>query len=67
MPQGYYHIESYPEDAGWRTSGAEIGVCGTCLDARGIADSELVERARAQHHGGSSNAWTAWADKVIVF
>ena len=46
--------------------GAGIGVCGTCLDARGIADTDLV---KGGHRGSMAElaAWTAWADKVIVF
>lgn len=46
--------------------GGEIGVCGTCLDARGIRAEELV----AGSHRGSMEeltAWTAWADKVVSF
>lgn len=26
--------------------GAEVGLCGTCMDARGIADDQVVENAR---------------------
>ncbi|MBK5267337.1 MAG: DsrE family protein, partial [Acidimicrobiia bacterium] len=26
--------------------GGEVGVCGTCMDARGIADTELAEGCR---------------------
>ena len=64
MPQGYYHIESFLKSLA--RGGGEIGVCGTCLDARGIADSELVEGTRRSTMA-ELNAWTAWADKVIVF
>jgi uncharacterized protein involved in oxidation of intracellular sulfur len=47
-------------------AGTEIGVCGTCLDARGIADVELVDGA---HRGNMAELgeWTQWADKVMVF
>ncbi len=64
VPQGYYHIESFLKSL--VRGGGEIGVCGTCLDARGIADSELVEGTRRSTMA-ELNAWTAWADKVIVF
>jgi len=41
-------------------------VCGTCMDARGIADSELTQGAQ---RGSLSQLtdWTSWADKVLVF
>jgi uncharacterized protein involved in oxidation of intracellular sulfur len=64
VPQGYYHIESFLKSL--VRGGGEIGVCGTCLDARGIADGELVEGTRRSTMA-ELNAWTAWADKVIVF
>lgn len=64
VPQGYYHIESFLKSL--VRGGGEIGICGTCLDARGIADSELVEGTRRSTMA-ELNAWTVWADKVIVF
>ncbi len=43
-----------------------IGVCGACIDARGIAAADL---ARGAHRGSMEQltAWTVEADKVIVF
>ncbi len=43
-----------------------IGVCGSCIDARGIAVADL---ARGAHRGSMEEltAWTVEADKVIVF
>ncbi len=43
-----------------------IGVCGSCIDARGITVSAL---ARGAHRGSMEEltAWTVEADKVIVF
>jgi uncharacterized protein involved in oxidation of intracellular sulfur len=35
VPQGYYNTELMLRSVGRR--GGEIGVCGTCMDARGIA------------------------------
>ena len=64
VPQGYYNIGQMLEMAAHH--GAGIGVCGTCLDARGIADTDLV---KGGHRGSMAElaAWTAWADKVIAF
>jgi uncharacterized protein involved in oxidation of intracellular sulfur len=64
VPQGFYNIADMLGAVARR--GGEIGVCGTCLDARGIRAEELV----AGSHRGSMDeltAWTAWADKVVSF
>ena len=44
--------------------GAEVGVCGLCMDARGIADADLAEGTR---RSTLEDDWTGWADKVLVF
>src|SRR3972149_268102 len=43
-PQGYYSVEVMLHAAA--KHGAEVGVCGTCLDARGITEGELAEGAK---------------------
>ena len=45
---------------------AEVGVCGTCMDARAITDAELVDGTRRSTLA-ELTSWTQWADKVIVF
>jgi uncharacterized protein involved in oxidation of intracellular sulfur len=64
VPQGYYNIGDMLDAVARR--GGELGVCGTCMDARGIVDTELVQGA---HRGtlDELTEWTAWADKVLVF
>ena len=64
VPQGYYNI-GVMLGAVIRRNG-EIGVCGTCMDARGIADEDLVE---GTHRSSMEQLteWTIWADKVMVF
>jgi uncharacterized protein involved in oxidation of intracellular sulfur len=64
VPQGYYHLESFLKILA--RNQASIGVCGTCMDARGIGDAELAEGA---HRGTMAELgeWTGWADKVLVF
>lgn len=64
VPQGYYNIEVMLRAVA--RHGAEVGVCGTCMDARGIAESELAEGARRGTLEQLTD-WTAWADKVVVF
>ena len=64
VPQGYYNIGDML-GAVARRSG-EIGVCGTCMDARGIGDADLVEGA-LRGTLDELTEWTTWADKVLVF
>jgi uncharacterized protein involved in oxidation of intracellular sulfur len=64
VPQGYYNIEVMLR--GVIHSGGEVGVCGTCMDARGIADGELVEGARRSTLD-EMTAWTVWASKILTY
>lgn len=64
VPQGYYNIERMLGLVTRR--GGVIGVCGTCLDARGITDDEL---AAGCHRStlDELTTWTQGADRVLVF
>jgi uncharacterized protein involved in oxidation of intracellular sulfur len=64
VPQGYYKVEDMLGIVTRRD--AQVGVCGTCMDARGMVDTEL---AQGTHRGNMDELtnWTQWADKVIVF
>jgi uncharacterized protein involved in oxidation of intracellular sulfur len=64
VPQGYYNLDVMLRPAARR--GAEIGVCGTCMDARGIAETELAEGA-FRCNLEQLALWTAEADRVLVF
>jgi len=64
VPQGYYNLEVMLH--GVAGHGAAIGVCGTCMDARGIAEAELTEGAKRSTLD-ELTSWTQWADKVLVF
>lgn len=46
--------------------GADVGCCGTCIDARGITDDMLTEGARRSTLDELTD-WTLWADKVVTF
>jgi uncharacterized protein involved in oxidation of intracellular sulfur len=65
VPAGYYSIETMlgelPQHRG------EVGVCGSCLDARGIADADLAQGARRSSMEELATWAGEWADKVIVF
>jgi uncharacterized protein involved in oxidation of intracellular sulfur len=65
VPQGYYNVELMLQGPAAR-HGVEIGVCGTCMDARGISDAELADGAKRGSLGQLTD-WTAWADKTLVF
>ncbi len=64
VPQGYYNVEVMLHGAA--KHGAELGVCGTCLDARGIAEGELTECTKRSTLD-QLTTWTQWADKMLVF
>jgi len=64
VPQGYYNVEVMLRNAA--RHGADVGVCGTCMDARGIAEAELGEGCRRSTLEELTD-WTQWADKVVVF
>jgi len=64
VPQGYYNVEVMLRGAA--KHGAELGVCGTCMDARGVTDAELAEGAKRSTLEQLAD-WTQWADKTLVF
>lgn len=63
-PNGFYNIERMliPVTRG----GGQIGVCGTCLDARGMEDSPLATGAHRSSMDELST-WSEWADRILVF
>lgn len=64
VPQGYYNIESMLQIL--VRHGGGVAACGTCLEARGIADTDLATGA-VRGSMALLAEWTGWADKVIVF
>ena len=64
VPQGYYNVETMLKALARR--GGTVGVCGTCMDARGLKDTDLVEGTRRSSLDEMTE-WTLWADKVLVF
>jgi uncharacterized protein involved in oxidation of intracellular sulfur len=62
--EGYYNLERMLN--GLAPKGIVVGACGTCMDARGLTESDLV----AGVHRSTMvelTAWTIWSDKVITF
>lgn len=64
VPQGYYNLERMLKIVG--VKGGTVGVCGTCMDARGLKDEDLMEGAHRSTMEELTD-WTLWADKVLVF
>ena len=64
LPNGYYHLDRMLTSA--LRHGAEVGCCGTCMDARAVDDDELVEGARRSSLEELTD-WTLWADRVVTF
>ena len=63
-PDGYYNLATMLRSAARK--GAVVGVCGTCLEARGITDEMLTEGARRSSMAELTDS-TLWADKVVTF
>ncbi|HCG02772.1 MAG TPA: hypothetical protein DEV93_19780 [Chloroflexi bacterium] len=63
-PNGYYNLERMVRSSA--SKGARVGCCGSCLDARGIADDRLAEGA-CRSSVEELTEWTVWAEKVITF
>ncbi len=64
VPQGFYNIGDMLGNV--IRHGGEIGICGTCMDARGMTDSDIAEGTRRSSLAELTE-WTGWADKVLVF
>jgi uncharacterized protein involved in oxidation of intracellular sulfur len=64
VPEGFYNLQVMLGRV--VRTGAPIGVCGTCMDARGMAETELIEGSHKSTMA-ELTAWTQWADKVVVF
>ncbi|HWS58333.1 MAG TPA: DsrE family protein [Actinotalea sp.] len=63
-PDGYYALDRML--TGFVRSGGQIGCCGTCLDARGLREDQLIEGAPRSTMEALAT-WTLEADKVLVF
>lgn len=63
-PNGYYNLERMLK--GIVSRGGEVLLCGTCMDARGIKESEILEGTRRSTLDELTQK-TASAEKVLVF
>jgi uncharacterized protein involved in oxidation of intracellular sulfur len=63
VPEGYYNLQLM---LGKVLRKGEVALCGTCMDARGLTDDELIAGARRGTLAQLAE-WTVEADKVLVF
>lgn len=63
-PDGYYNMERMIKRV--LAGKGEVLLCGTCMDARGLTDGEMMEGARRSTMDELA-ASTIAADKVLVF
>ena len=64
VPQGYYNVERMLRVVTQGRGG--VGVCGSCMDARGIGEAELTQGARRSSLEELAE-WAGWAEQVLVF
>jgi uncharacterized protein involved in oxidation of intracellular sulfur len=63
-PQGYYNIERMLKSV--LAKGGKVKACGTCADARGMRNVQLIEGAEISNMSELAQ-WTVDADKVFTF
>lgn len=64
VPAGFYNVETMLGNV--LRHGGEIGICGTCMDARGMGENDIADGAHRSTLTELAE-WTVWADKVLVF
>jgi uncharacterized protein involved in oxidation of intracellular sulfur len=64
VPEGYCNLGRMVGALARR--GAEVALCGTCMDARGVAEERLVSGARRSTLEELAD-WTLWTERVLVF
>jgi uncharacterized protein involved in oxidation of intracellular sulfur len=64
VPAGFYNVETMLGNV--TRHGGEVGICGTCMDARGMTDGDIANKTHRSTLAELAE-WTVWADKVLVF
>lgn len=64
VPQGFYNLNRMIQVVTQHRG--EVGVCGSCMEARGLSDTELLDGTRRSTLDELTD-WTLWADRVLVF
>lgn len=61
---GYYNLETMLR--AFLRRGGEVGLCGTCMDARALPEGAVVEGTHRSSMEELAD-WTAAADRVVTF
>jgi uncharacterized protein involved in oxidation of intracellular sulfur len=64
VPSGFYNVELMLSGV-VRHHGA-VGVCGTCMDARGLGEQDLVTGTHRSTLEELAD-WTLWSERALVF
>ena len=65
VPTGFYNTQSMLNKV-IRAGEGRVGVCGKCMEARGMTETELAPGAHKSTLDELAD-WTEWADQVLVF
>ena len=63
VPKGYYNVNLMLSKV---LRHGQVALCGTCMDARGMLDAEIVAGAKRSTLAELAD-WTAAADKVLIY
>jgi uncharacterized protein involved in oxidation of intracellular sulfur len=63
LPEGHYQLDRMLKPLLRR---GQVGLCGICMDARGLRESQMVDGARRSTLDELTD-WTLWADKTLAF
>jgi uncharacterized protein involved in oxidation of intracellular sulfur len=63
LPEGHYHLDRMLKGL---LHQAEVGCCGTCMDARGLDQAMLIEGVRRSTLEELAD-WVLWADRTLTF
>ncbi len=63
-PNGYYNVERMLKAV--LLKGAKVKICGSCADARGLKNAQLIEGAELSTMAEFTN-WVVDSDKVMSF
>jgi uncharacterized protein involved in oxidation of intracellular sulfur len=63
LPEGHYHLDRMLKPLIRR---GDVACCGTCMDARGLRQEQLVDGARRSTLEELA-ASTLWADRTLTF
>ena len=64
-PGGYYHLENMLKEL--IQKGVEVVACKTCIAARGLSQSDLIEGVKVGSTVGDLARWVKESEKVLSY